>query len=315
MFQLAGQEMRHTVIRPRLRTPSALEVFNLLLADRGLACRYSDKGDFTFNAIRLWGGLDEIARDFSSFRKAAFFKDFLSDQESGAGPGVSLKSTNRRYLTFWDARRITSMDRENLRIWIDSLLDREIVSRGLIMRCSRCRYAAWYPGTRVGRTFECDRCRSEQTVDHAHWKAPSEPMWFYELSEVVFQALGFDTTEVVLALSELKNRSRQGFLYEPQMEIVRDGETISELDIWAIADGKVIVGEAKSAGRLGATAANEEEVARRVRSVADAASADVAIFATTADGEWRAATVRTVQEVFSNSVADLDWMSGLAPTS
>jgi hypothetical protein len=308
-FRFAGQALRHSVIRPRLRTPPPIEVFNRLLARRAHACRYSDKGHYTSNAIRLWGGLDQLADDLSTPWRLTALLAFLSQNDSGIDPGVKLQ--RRRYLTFWDIQRAAGANRESLREWLDELLDKGILTRGLIAQCDNCLYSGWYPATRVGRTFDCDRCRTRQVLRAGNWKKPTEPMWFYELAEVVFQALNSDCRDVVLALSEIKKESRRGFHYEPQMELFESGRLVSEVDIWAISNGRVVLGEAKSTNRLGRDENEERKEATKLLTATQACGADNALFASTSKQGWRTQTHQIVDEVFAGSGVAVEWLTRL----
>lgn len=309
-FRFTGQPLRTQIIKPRLRIPSAIEVFSKLLSGSELACRFSDKGQYTANAISMWGGLESLARDLSRQGSRAALEAYMSTKRSGEDPGVWLQD-RRRYLTIWDLRKVSRMDRDHARDWVDDLVAKEILTRGMVLRCQHCRHAGWYEATLVGRTFRCRRCRSTQIVNAQNWKKPSEPMWHYELAEVVFQALRSDAREVVLALNSLSEASKRAFHYEPQMELISGDRVMSEIDIWAIQDGQIVLGEAKTGNRLGSNSDEERSVAMKLHRAARACTADRVLLATTARTGWRTASRAVVDEIFLGSQIAVEWESSL----
>ncbi|MGH2490964.1 MAG: hypothetical protein ACRDF9_05590, partial [Candidatus Limnocylindria bacterium] len=132
--------------------------------------------------------------------------------------------------------------------------------------------------------FTCTRCRASRPLSHQTWKQPAdEPIWRYELDEVVYQAVIENARVPVLALHALRVGSRLGFTFSPELNVYERGasEPFIELDIWAIVEGRICVGEAKTVDRL-AEQGERDVIARLVR-VAEAVTADELVVATTQD--------------------------------
>jgi len=85
-----------------------------------------------------------------------------------------------------------------------------------------------------------------------NWKGAREPQWFYGIDEMVFQALKNNAAVPILALAELAKGYRSFEWMPEQVLINRNGEQV-EIDIVAIRNGELILGEAKLANRLDMT--------------------------------------------------------------
>jgi len=238
------------VARPRRRMPTAIEMIELLARAAGLTTAPSAAGRFTRGLIELFGGLEECAIALRSPTTMAVLDGYQSTVSSGQEPGVYLDAISRRFLTLADAAALADVAAEQARTIVDQLLDRHVLDRGLVLACERCAYAAFYPLAELSRNFTCGRCGRSAAIRQERWKKPvDEPYWYYSLDEVAFQALSHDGWDVVEVLTQLSHHTRS-FLWTPQMDFWQGDDLLGEIDIIAIADGRLIVGEAKSGDRL-----------------------------------------------------------------
>jgi len=292
-FIYSGSPIERTLAKPRLRLPPPEEVFRRLMEAGELRGAPSSSGRFTQRSIDLWGGLDEMASDLSAPNRFALLRSFLSTEESHEDTGIML---DRRYLDFDQLGRASSLPDRDLRSLLDSYLSRGILSRGLILQCSRCAFSSWYSIEAIGQEFRCGRCRNVDLIRQPHWKKPlKEPLWYYQLDEVVFQALSHNVQVPVLALKQLKE-SCVSFLSSVEMDVARDSEHLAEIDILAICDGRIVIGEAKSVDALEGTAGEENQTLAKLGAVAEALSAHKVVFASST--RWQPATRQRIEQFF-----------------
>jgi hypothetical protein len=122
------------------------------------------------------------------------------------------------------------------------LLERGILERGFVLRCTTCSYRSWYPVEHVGQTFECVRCLQAQVYR-------SNPLWLYKLPEIIFQGFNDNMQVPLLALRHLQRKSQQCFEWVPDSDVYwteGGNEVKRNVDILCLCDGKFYVGEAKS---------------------------------------------------------------------
>ena len=164
------------------------------------------------------------------------------------------------------------------------LLERGILERGFVLRCTTCSYRSWYPAEHVGQTFECVRCLQAQIYR-------SNPLWLYKLPEVIFQGFNDNMQVPLLALHYLKRKSQQCFEWVPDSDIywTEGGNEIKRnIDILCFCDGKFYIGEAKSNDEIERDQFSfYEDICRRV-------AIDGIVFATSKP-QWGRATVQRIE--------------------
>jgi hypothetical protein len=187
----------------------------------------------------------------------------------------------------------------------DLWVEKGILQRGLIFGCPRCHYVDFYRLDEVGPGFACSRCRNvSRTIKQALWRDPlEEPKWYYDLDEVVYQMLENNGDVPLLALSTLTHGKASAlFLPEAEVEVKgRRGERDIELDMWAVIDGDVAIGEAKSTDFLEETQTAEEDRCRRLAKVAAAVSADRFVLATSRT-TWKSRTVEAMRTALPRGI-------------
>jgi hypothetical protein len=313
-FVVAGSSVEQALARPRLRVPDGREVFDALLRHGGLRCEDSAAGRYTQAAIDLWGSLEWLADALRQPFTRDLLRAYLSKAASNDS-GIFLTSRDRRFLSFEQAGRASGTMGIVTRRILDAYVAQRVLRRGLILQCRRCGYADWYPLEALSQTFTCGRCQHVSLIVQAAWKQPEggEPNWYYDLDEVVYQALSHDVAAPVLALSEL-GQGAESILVRPEADVYGEQGLLAEIDLWAIIDGQVVVGEAKTIDRLDRTRAGERRIAARLTSVAQAVTADQVVLATTAPA-WNERSVAVMQEALERSGIPLRQLVDLGANS
>ena len=193
---------------------------------------------------------------------------------------------------------VSGLDDTGARAVLDGYLTRGIVRRGLVLKCGHCLHFDWYDLDVVGQAFECRRCRTATVVTHATWRGGSEPTLYYDLAEVVLQALRGNVEVPIRALAALQREARS-FAETPEVELVDGNGVRLEIDLLAISDGRIVIGEAKTGNVIQPTAKAETVWLGQVARLATAIAADEVVFAT-ASPAWRPATADRILQAFKN---------------
>ncbi len=285
VFVFANTPLDQRLARPRLRAPTADDIFGALLANAGLHGVRSNAGRFTEQSLARFGGLDAMLFALRSPIGGAVLGAYRSTAKSGVEPGDWLAPLRRRFLSLDDMAKVTGLEGEehvaDLCAFVDDFVSRKILRRGLALICPVCHYCGWFRLSDLGDDVACQRCRSRWPITHATWHKPAdEPKWQYELDEIVFQAVYQNAAGPVLTLDRLRQGTRGDFLFAHEMDVSKDAELVAEVDLWAIVQGHIVIGEAKTTDVLD-DAGRDETVAKRLFHIADAISADELVFATT----------------------------------
>jgi hypothetical protein len=302
-----GLPLELNLSRPRLALPTAESMFAALLGQVGLRAELSAAGGFAAHAERLWGTLDRLASSLSDPAESRMLLAYLSDAKSGVEPGVRLDVIRRRFLTFDDLMMVGELGVEETRGVVDDWATRHILRRGLVLGCDACRYSAWYDIGDVGASFTCQRCRQLNILVARAWKDPvAEPRWYYDLAEPVYQAFRGNVQAPLFCLRALKKGSTS-FLFVHEMDVhdAEDDSLIGELDIWAIRDGRIIVGEATTTDDFAGQSSKKLATLGRI---AEVVTADEVVLATTAPA-WRPAVVERADKLFGESRVRLRLMT------
>lgn len=305
-----GSPLAQLVERPRLRFPPAPDVFAALFEWAKLDYSESQAGQFRRMSTELWGGLAEFAEDLNDRPTFDLLMGWLASSASGEDPGVRTGG-GRRVLCFEDTQAVSGIDTDILRSKLDSYVLRGILRRGLVLKCARCRYFDWYTLGDVHQSFSCHRCDTDSVVTQERWRGGDEPRFYYDLSEVVLQALAQNADVPARAAALIAGRSRS-FGERSETEVVTPNGKI-EVDLLIIADGKIIIGEAKVGDRLGKSAAEEKKLLRRMKAVAEAITADQVVLASSTS--FREATKSQVASFFADAPFSVEIVEHLTPAT
>jgi hypothetical protein len=305
----AGLPIELNLSRPRLRRPTADEVFPRLLEAGGLRTEYSAAGLFARQTLELWGSLDAVADTLASASKSGMLRAFASTAPSGQAPGVFLDAIRRRFLTFRNFGEVTGMETKELRALVDDWLIRGILRRGLVLGCPACRFSGWYAIDDIGQTFRCIRCRRENVLLARAWKDPvEEPDWYYDLAETAYQAMAGNVEGPIRALTALK-KDAMSFDFSHELEVfdATSSSHLGELDIWVIRDGRILVGEVSTTEDLSGKKTKKLKLLSRV---ADAVTADEVVLATTAPS-WHNSVAVAAKAAFQTKRPQLRLLVGV----
>ena len=242
-----GGDIDVITARPSISLPLDDEIFKGYFADSGYTTELSDKGSYLKDTIERFGSLEQTAVFFRKEAKRNIFDQYLVKKPlQGDDEIVRLSVENRTYLSFDAFKRKLNDENETI-VLIDELIAKDIISRGLIFQCSRCRLAAWYDMGSISNTFSCNRCGLIQPYNHSSWKNPAEPKSYYRLAETVYLFYESSSHLTALALDKLRLESPNEFHYVSETNIINSESSRpkQELDILAISKGNIILGECK----------------------------------------------------------------------
>lgn len=295
-FIPAGATREQMINRPRLRFPSVRSVFDRLFSHAGYHANESPAGRFRRLSTSLWGSLSELAADLERPEVLALLRGWSSTEPSDVEPGVL--GGRHRFLSFDDSVRMSGLPDDEVRDLLDRYITRGILRRGLVLKCEHCLFLDWYDLSELGQHFSCRRCLTSTVITQPTWRRGAEPAPYYDLAEVVQQALRANFEVPVRVLAKLLAEARS-FAETPEMEVTDPEGRKIELDLLAIADGRIVLGEAKTGDRLKATAASERDWLNRFARVARDICADEVVFGTAADA-WQSATAGRIESAFRN---------------
>ncbi|WP_419703232.1 hypothetical protein [Promicromonospora sp. NFX87] len=295
-----GNVLQNRLARPRLISPGMRAWTGAMAAERQLQVRTSPAGAKAELVARRLGG-----------------RDFLIDLLSGPmHPALVLfaddgESRNQRQ------KRLEVMTAEERALqprWLDGvpypsaeamrhaaghvsvtqvveLLDRlthaDLVRRGLITSCDDCQRGSFVAVDRLGRVYECPRCGAENLLASARWRSGAEPTWYFDLNTAFRQLLSEHGDVPLLAAHQLRTTARR-YADVGELEFLRDGGPIAEIDLVAHVDGSVVVVEAKASADLGEqkSGTTAQKSAAKIADVARTVRADRVVLATTQES-WK----------------------------
>jgi hypothetical protein len=237
----------------RLRIPTDWEVIHAIFSYGDYSIRLSDQGNYMSRALALFGGLAKLSTLLRDPRCKVIFDEFLKHHRSLER--VAKDDRYRRALTLDDMRkavmglggRISPKRKENDFRFIDELL-RELIAlgavhSGYVLDCSKCSLEDWYPLDEVAEHFRCRRCLANEI-------RPLSPLVSFRLNEALYQAYLNNFAVPVLVLDVLQRSTRTSFIFSPQVKLDERDLHSKEIDIVAICDGNLTLGEAKSTGKI-----------------------------------------------------------------
>jgi hypothetical protein len=314
----AGEDIDRSLVRPQLRKPSIVSVMETLAKSGGFKkCAISDKGFYSQESLDKFGGLRAFAHFFRDAKKKQLVKKFLDTSENTPkvfDEGTRLSIDRRRYLNFPAFQKIIGNAESSARL-IDDLLRKGIILRGLILKCRFCRNADWFALAQVGQEFDCRRCGRRQHMTRENWFGADadayEASFYYKLDEIVFQGLRNDMDTPLLTLAALQERSRESFLFAPEMCFFKGEEPKPwmEADLLCISDGVLTVGEVKSAASIGATATEEKTSLMNYRELAKSLGARRIVLAT-GSSAWNPSTQSNIDLIFKASEIEVAILTG-----
>ncbi len=312
LFVPGGATLEQSITRPRLRVLGLVGWIEALASQDqpGTDVRLSQAGRRAMIVARFWGSRSAVARDLHALN--FFLREFKpsgsSDTEAySEGDGVRLTPTDGYLTAAAAARTLPEMNIEQIRDRLNHLLHINVLHRGLVLPCSECERRAFYRIELLGESNTCTRCGAPAYVTSAWRSKQGEPEWFYDLHGAVRELLEQNGDVPFLAGLALAATARS-FEDIAELDFRRPQQDPDEIDIAAILDGRLIIGEAKSVPSLGTSRQARQAIAKLLR-VGDIIGADEILLATTAPEPWKK---RDVDQLL-NATAAHRWRFGEAP--
>lgn len=193
------------------------------------------------------GTMENLADRPASIQRLAQYVLILAREHAPAGSSLSyarllehakLEAAQARGISL-DSVTPSDIDREDLRDDIGELLGRNILLAGIQQRCESCGTTNWHHVDDVRQSLECQGCGQRDTLQ-------VDPEWRYRLNSLVQAAVArHGLVPVLLVLGEM-SRWSSSFAYDTCLELVSaEGKSIGDLDVVALVQGKLIIGEIK----------------------------------------------------------------------
>ncbi|MFD7158821.1 hypothetical protein ACFV9C_29770 [Kribbella sp. NPDC059898] len=241
-----GGDADVVTVRPKLVLLDEMTILGKYFGDAGITIKYSDKGNYFLDTIRRFGSLREAGEFIRAKSTRSILDGYMAKVNEADGTVIYLDADQRAYLNFGAFQRYIG-DEAAAAVLIDSLVGREVLERGLILRCERCRLSSWYSLNFLTAEFSCNRCGLTQQFTRSHWKNPSEPHWYYKLVETIYQCYENNSHVTIQVLYKLLQESTHAFHFAPELDLFGfpQGKK-SEIDISCVLDGQIILGECKT---------------------------------------------------------------------
>lgn len=311
----SGWLLEQYLVRPRLRVPGATDVIRRLAESAGYDVRPSHLGRLNQLMLNLWGSLESTALDLlgPTWNLLSEFVVYDSSRITDGRKESSIVFHGIPYLTASNAMELLRTGDQTGRDILDRLIERNILRRGLLLRCSRCNWRDWYSADNFGQSFECKRCSHQNVIVVGRWQDPVlEPNWYYDLDHAVREGLGKNGRVPILALEDLRSGSKHSFTYCTDFELVRNGneEPELEIDFAVVRDGRIIIGEAKKNDCIENTRRSEDRKLTRLATVTCELTADEICFATSAQ-QWKELTKSTMRQVAESRGLKIIYLEGV----
>jgi len=313
LVTFTGSTLEMSLARPRLRLPAAADVLSRIAGAAGYDLRPSQTGRLNATLAGLWGGFAEAADDLGGCAWPLLRGLTPADGEKDGPEDGRLVVHGIPYVTFLQAAGLLGVPAAQTREILDRLARRRILRRGLLLRCDRCNWLAWYSLDTLGQDFRCQRCTHVNMIEQQLWRDPfEEPAWFYDLDHAVREALRLNGRVPILASSSLALQNRGAFSLTPDFEMIKRGadKPTVEIDLGVIGNGQVILCEAKSSDALAANDRDEKRDTAKLITACRVLTADVLCLATT-QPEWSSRTRATVQAACDQAGIRALWLEGL----
>jgi hypothetical protein len=126
----------------------------------------------------------------------------------------------------------------------------------------------------------------------------------------VYQGLINDCYLTLLTLDFLRQRGPRGFLYTFEVDLrqAADDSPYCEIDVCAVVNGDLVIGEVKKGDKLERQRLPEEQCISRYHELAEGLGVRLAVFAT-AETAWSERTSEAINSVFRDSVVPVQQLT------
>ncbi len=132
-----------------------------------------------------------------------------------------------------------------MRAGLSWLIGKNVLLSGFMYACTHCGLKSWHSVDDVKTLNECPGCGYQFMLE-------AEEKWFYKLNTLAGNGAIFSQIPIIAALGELHSRARYSFFYSPPVDVQLQGSNriLTDLDLFAIIDGKLVIGEVKNTQSL-----------------------------------------------------------------
>lgn len=285
-----GGTLESATTRPSIRPLSVLDQVRILLHPKGLECRPSDKGIWTTETVNLFGGERESSEALRHPIVRPLLDQFVGEARAKRRAQLSISDVSEATGVFGDANKV-----DELADVFEDLVQKQVLRRGLHLKCEKCRLKSWYSLEDLGDSYRCLRCRQVQTIQRGLFLGKKEPAWAYQLAPVVSQFLLHNGDLPLFAAQDELFGKAEAFdiSYETEIRNPKTGKSELEVDFLANVDGRLWIGEATSK-----TGFQDLSKLDRLRDLATDTNAHGLIFATSRSG-FGDATTKRIEELFT----------------
>lgn len=200
-----GESIKSVKVNPYFKSLDPFKLFEKLFEKAGYHIKKSDKGNFEEIFIDKLNDLESLSTILLTDSYRELFNKFISTSSNEAGVytnGILLNK--RRYLNY-DTVLSMMNDTEKVNEIISNLTEKGVIERGFIFKCRSCRNADWYSIATVDNTFKCIRCYEVQDYSKESLQLQPathriEPIWYYKLNEMIYQAYYHNSLVPILTL-------------------------------------------------------------------------------------------------------------------
>lgn len=287
----AGASLAGTLASPQLAWPLTPAIIRIAASPAKVAQGGATRR--TELLERLVGGREPL-ESITVADSWAILTKFLPDKNPSEG---DVRLSDRTVLTFQSVRSAapSSWTDSSVRDYLDDLISRKVLRRGLVLRCQGCWALDCFPLAAVSEGFECRRCGDVTPLLKAAWRDGNEPPWFYDLHAVMIQAVQNDADVPLASTRHLRSlRPHDGIHASGEFELVEDTTPFVELDFMYSNGRHLFVGEAKKNNVLAANKAKTlTELNKLLRGVETMQATGLVL--ATKSPEWSALTLDVVR--------------------
>jgi hypothetical protein len=156
-----------------------------------------------------------------------------------------------------------------------------------VLGCGECDNRQFVAVDDLGQDNICRRCGASGPLTQPQWHKPyDEPHWFYDLHAVARDLL-VQHGDIPLLAGDYLRRKARSYADTPELELSNrpKSKPYAEIDIIAVVDGMLLIGEAKHRATLGPSR-ERRKIAQKLVDVADLLRADQIVLCTTDAGPW-----------------------------
>lgn len=311
-FIPSGASLSQSLARPLLSFPSLIGWANARASTHAMSVRLSTAGTQANVLASMMGSREALTSLVAGELRSALLafnrsRSTKADYPNGEGCVVNSEG----YLHFSGICDVAGIEQSAAaRDSIDGLLKAGVLRRGLLTKCPRCQYSGFVHVADLASAIRCQRCLADNPLERQLWRLPvEEPTWYYDLHPIARKLL-LDNGEVPLLLAHyLRSRTERSYVDAAEFEIFDSkGTPISETDLLALADRRLILAEAKSSVSFGSRK-ERNAIARKRVVAAQVLRVDEIVLATSGP-QWDSATIAAMK----TAMTEQDWPSGRAPS-